>query len=237
MGFDYEVVSHRERYAGGDWQSEETQETRIRWEPRAGRLDRHYDNVIAPALDAHAAFVRALGDYRVQDARPYAAPAMADALVCLPDRAQSAAWGDAVPGFQHAAAEECRRAAQADHVRRFRWEPSYAQRNWTLLLLPVYGTYYLDDEGQPQPVFVNGQSGQLSGARRASMQAAQKSALFIGIIAAIVFVLGLVLGAVGLVVPPLIVVGIIVAIVGFLGGVIGVPWCLISASRFNRKQS
>ena len=43
MGYDYQAASFRERYVGGQWVSQEVTETRTRWEPRVGRLRRHYD--------------------------------------------------------------------------------------------------------------------------------------------------------------------------------------------------
>ncbi len=237
-GFDYEVVSHRERYAdGGGWNTEETRETRIRWEPRAGQLARHYDNIIAPALESHAALQHALGSYPKHDAQAYSPDKMAGILVRLPDRPPQAAWSDAVPAFRSAAAKECRQAASADHIRRFRWQPAYANRNWTLLLLPVYATYYLDDAGEPQAVLVNGCSGQISGKRRASMQRAQRTSLVISVIAALLFALGLCLGVTGLAVPPLIIVGIVVALAAFVAGIVGASIPIIRASRFNKQVS
>jgi len=237
VGFDYEVVSHRERYAdGGGWATEEVRENRVRWEPRAGRLDRHYDNIAAPASEGHAAFERALGPYTLEAARPYDAAGVRDICMRLPDRAQSAAWPDAIPGFQQAAADDVRRASRAGHIRRFRWSPEYVNLNWSLLLLPVYATYYLDDEQQPQPVFISGQSGRVSGARRASMQRAQRAALIIAAIAALLFLLGLVLGVVGLMLPPLIAVGIVLAMLSFMGGVVGALIPIVRVSRFNRTK-
>lgn len=237
VGFNYQVVSHRERYAdGGGWKTEEIRKAQVRWEPRVGRLERHYDNVIAPALEDHPALERALGKYALPDARPYAAAALREALVRLPDRAPSAAWPDAAPNFQAAAAAECRQAAQSDHIQKFRWSPKYTQTHWTLLLLPVYATYYLDDENIPQPVLINGQTGKVTGARRASMKQAQQVTLIVVIVAAILLGLGLLLGALGLAFPPLLVIGILLAMGAFGGGAIGALIPIVRASRFNRKQ-
>ncbi|HNT73816.1 MAG TPA: hypothetical protein PKH77_02230 [Anaerolineae bacterium] len=237
VGFNYQVVSHRERYAdGGGWRTEEIHKDQVRWESRVGRLERHYDNVVAPALEDHPALERALGTYPLTNVRPYAANALSDALVRLPDRAPSAAWPDATPNFQAAAAEECRQAAQSDHIQKFRWSPKYTQTNWTLLLLPVYASYYLDDESAPQPVLINGLTGKITGARRASMQRAQRAALITAIVAVVLFALGLLLGILGIAAPPLLVFGILLAIVAFGGGAVGALLPIVRASRFNRKQ-
>ena len=70
-GFDYQVVSHQDRFdeTKGDWQSEQLTETRVRWEPRLGRLQRHYDNVAAPAIEEDGALQKAIGDYDLQTSR------------------------------------------------------------------------------------------------------------------------------------------------------------------------
>jgi len=237
VGFDYQVVSHRERYGEEEWDTEETRETRTRWEPRVGRLQRHYDNIIAPALEDHAALSHALGRYPHQNAQPYDAGAIDGAPVRLPDRAPEAAWADAVPGFQQAATEECRQAAQSDRIQRFRWSPAYANLRWTLLLLPIYTTYYLDDHQQPQRILLNGQTGKVTGSRRASLRRAQRASLVIGAIAAVFFVLGLALSLLGLAMPPLIVAGLAIIVVAFGGGLTGALIPILIASRFNRRQS
>ena len=197
VGFDYQVVSHRERYAGDRWQTEEVQEDRVRWEPRAGRLHRHYANVPLPALAEEAEWQRQLGAYSLDGAAPYKPEELAGAMLTLPDRSPADAWPDAVPAVRQAAQEECRQAAQAQHIRDFRWSPAYGGRNWTQLLRPVYATYYRDDEGRPRPVFLNGQTGQISGIRRASMVRARRVALGAGGAAALVLLVALILGLAG----------------------------------------
>ncbi|MBN2001967.1 MAG: hypothetical protein JXA21_01315 [Anaerolineae bacterium] len=236
VGFDYQVVSHREHYGEEEWDTEETRETRTRWEPRAGRLQRHYDNIITPALEEHTALLHALGRYSYQDAQPYTAGEIQGTPIRLPDRAPEAAWADAIPGFQQTATEECRQAAQSDRIQRFRWSPEYTNLHWTLLLLPIYSTYYLDDNQQPQRILVNGQTGKVSGARRASMQRAQRVSLIVGIVAAIFFVLGLGLSILGLAMPPLIIAGIAILVVAFGGGLVGALIPILIAARFNRRQ-
>ena len=235
VGFDYNVVSHQERYSDGSgWATREVEETRKRWEPRVGQLERSYANVVAPALEQHATLEKALGTYKLGDTAPYTADALETAVVRLPDRAPEAAWTDAAPAFQAAAGEECRQAAGADHIRQFRWSPTYTDQNWTLLLLPLYATYYLDDESQPRPVLINGQSGRVYGVRRASMQRAQRTALIIVAVAAVLFFLSLVAGVAGLAVPPLLVVGGIGGVVALCVG-LGAIIPIFRAWQFNRK--
>ena len=198
VGFDYQVVSHQEKYANEQWHTREVKETRVRWEPRAGRLQRPYDNVMAPALEDQPEMDRRLGRYEHTAARLFGAADLDEALVRLPNRAADDAWREAVAALQQRAADECRQAAAADHLRDFRWSPAYHDQNWTQLLLPLYATYYLDDDDQPQTVLIHGQSGRVDGRRRASMKRAQWMTLRITAVAAVVFVLSLALALAGL---------------------------------------
>ncbi len=239
-GFNYQVVSHQERYkdGAGGWRTQEVKETRVRWEPRLGRLERSYANLVAPALEEHARLRDRLGDFDVSAAHPYQTEQMGKAYVRLPDRSQDDAWPDVVPGLQSAAAVECGQAAGADHVRDFRWTPEISSRSWTLMLLPVYSTYYLDDERQPQPVYINGQSGRVSGVRRASLKRAQRTAWIILAVALCLFLASILIGTVGLFLfgagaglVPLAGIGIVAAVVVALGALIplGMAW------GFNRR--
>ncbi|MCJ7550281.1 MAG: hypothetical protein MUQ30_11435 [Anaerolineae bacterium] len=236
VGFDYEVVSHRERYVdGGGWQTQEVRENRARWEPRVGRLTRHYDNIGAPALSSHQALERVLGGYDLRAAVRYDPAALAGALVRVPDLTPVAAWPDAQLGVRRLAQEECREAAGADHLRDFRWSPSYSGSNWTLLLVPVYATHYRDDEGIARRILLNGQTGQLYGVKRGSAARAQRRALTIGAIALVIFVLSLMVALLGLLLPPLMIVGILGAVLALLIG----AGALIPVGRvalFNRRQ-
>jgi hypothetical protein len=84
-GFDYQVVSHQDRFDGG-WVSQEVTETRIRWEPRVGRLTRTYHNIAAPALEEDAELKQQLGEYDTAAAQPYSPEAVTHALLRLPTR-------------------------------------------------------------------------------------------------------------------------------------------------------
>lgn len=235
-GFDYEVISHQSRYsdAHGGWAEQEVQETRVRWEPRVGRLHRTYQNVAAPALEEDGALRERLGRFDLGTAQAYCPEVLDNALVRLPNRRPDDAWPDAEPAVRSAAAQECRESMAADHVREFRWTPSYPSRNWTLLLLPVYATFYLDDEGQPQPVLLHGQTGQATGVRRASMKRARKTALIIAAVATLIFVLSVILALLGMAVPPLVVMGGIGIASAMLVG-LGALVPIVRVWQFNRN--
>lgn len=236
-GFNYDVVSHQDQYndQGGGWSSRKLTETRVRWELRLGRLKRPYHNVPAPALEEHTQLRQKLGSYDFQMAGPYQSETVADAAIRLPSRLQEDAWTEAVPVFQSQAAQECQQAATADHIRQFRWQPEYSALNWTLLLVPVYATHYLDGDGVAQSVLVHGQSGMVSGPRRASMGRAKIVSLWLVGIAGLVFVLSLILALASLLLPPLLILaglGLFIAFVMLLSAIVplGVVW------NFNRTQ-
>ncbi len=199
VGFYYEVVTHEERYddTRRNWQTKQVTETKVRWEPRMGSLQRSYHNVAAPALDEDPQIGRALGRFKINLAKPFNQGVLKEALVTLPNRSTEDAWPDAVPGFQQNGVRECREAAGGDKIREFKWRPSYSERHWTQLLLPVYSTYYLDDDDIPRPVLIHGQSGRTSGVRRSSLKRARRIALIAGILALISVILGTALATAG----------------------------------------
>lgn len=192
VGYDYQVVSHRERYNQNDnrWKTQEVKESRIRWEPRVGRLNRTYHNQTAAALEDEAEMQQRLGDYRLHTAEPYQPALISQSFIRLPNRPPDDAWSDAVPSFFQAAKGETHKAAEANHMRDYRWKPQFHNLNWSQLLRSYYATYYLDDAGRPQPVFINGQTGHISGSRRASMRTARRLTLIILAVAVFFFLAG-----------------------------------------------
>lgn len=237
-GYDYQVVSHQDRFDDqrGGWISHEVKEDRVRWEHRLGRLARGYTNLPAPALEAEPQIQRSLGEYALREALPYNRDISGRAPVRLPDRSPQDAWLTAQPAFQAAAAEECRRAAGAGHERDFRWSPQFDNQNWTLLLRPIITTYYVNDDGVPQPVWVHGQSGKTSGARRSSARRARRTALIILSAALAVFLIGLLLSAASMLYPPLLAVGGAGIVLGVLIA-LGAALPVVTSWQFNRSQA
>ena len=228
-GFDYQVVSHQESFAGNNWQTKEVKETKIRWEARAGQLQRRYDNVRAPALEEIGGVRARLGSFGSDGAQLYQQEMLEETLVRLPNRDRQDAWPDTQPSFMELAAGECREAAEADHIRQYKWQAQYANQNWSLLLLPVYSTWYFDDDQQPRPVLINGRTGQLSGIMRASMKQAKRATTMIAIAAALLFLLTLVL----LFFEPSL--AFLTAVLAFAAGLSAI-WPIAYVSRFNRDQ-
>ena len=237
VGFDYKVVSHQAHYDDhqGGWSSREIEEGRIRWEPRLGRLERHYHNISTPALEEDMVIKQEMGAFKLGEAVEYQVKEIENSFVRLPNRDTKDAWVEATPAIQTAAAEECRQAAGADHIRQFSWKSQYSNNNWTLMLLPLYTTYYLDAEKVAQPVFIHGQTGQISGVRRASMKRGQRLSLIILVIAVLIFLLSIVLAVASVALPILLVIGVLgfaIALLTAAGAV--VPIVLVW--QFNRRQ-
>ncbi len=237
-GFNYDVVSHQEKFEEnrGGWSTRQVKETKIRWEPRLGRLQRSYQNISAPALEEHRQYQAQLGLFELSQAQPYQPQAIHSAMLRLPDRAAQDAWSDAKPAFQEAAVEECRQAAGADYLRHFSWQADFQKQNWTLLLMPVYSTYYLDDENRPQPVLLHGQSGKISGLRRASSNHAQRTTITLLVIAAVMFLISLAVATTSIFLPPALAIGVLGIVAALLVG-LGALIPIATVWWFNRSQT
>lgn len=193
MGFDYEIVSHREQYKNSNWQTERVKEQRVRWEQRVGRLNRQYENRAAPALEEQAEVEAKIGRFQLKEQKPFHQEDLTGAIVRLPNRAPEDAWNDAVVVLQTSVSRDCREACEAEHTRSFKWSPNFTHKQWTQMLLPLYTSYYLDDDNRAHMVLLHGQSGKLHGVRRASMKRARRMASIIAIAAAVFLVLTLAL--------------------------------------------
>lgn len=236
-GYDYQVVSHQEQYDDNrsSWRTNEIKENRIRWEQRLGRLARSYHNVPAPALEEERELTGIIGQYDMESAAQFSTEGINQTFVRLPNSSPSDAWPQAIPTIQSQVAEDCRRAAQANHYRNFRWSPDFQNLNWTLLLRPIYSTYFFDDNRQPQPILIHGQNGRTSGLRYSSMKRAQRVSAWIFGAAILACLLSILLLGLGFIFPILVVGGVIGFIIAVIAGIsalipIGIAW------NFNRKQ-
>lgn len=234
VGFDYAVVSHQEHYVNGQWLTREVEETRVRWEPRVGRLENPVHNISVPAMLEHAKIWTQLGSYSIRQAEQYKRAVLDDGYVRLPDQTPENAWSSAVPLIQKYAADKVMSACSAEHIRNFRWMPQYQDQHWTFLLVPVYTTFYVDDHGLSHPVFIHAGTGKVDGPRRSSMKRAQHFSLILALIAFVGFIVSLVLGAFSVLVPPLAVLGILLGLVS-TGVGIGALLPMIQSWRFNEK--
>ncbi len=235
VGYDYQVKSSQESYIGGSWQTREVVETRIRWEPRLGQISRSYENIPAPALSNHARLLEQIGNYDLDRSEPYTTAQAEPAVVVVPDQPPESAWPLARGSLERAAAADCRQAAAGQHIRDFIIDASYSDLHWTHLLLPLYVTFYTGDDGTPYPVYINGQTGKVSGLRLASQR---KGWMWGGILAAIavgLLLLALLSFALAPLAPPLSLAGVILGVLAFALGASSLipilwPW------QWNRRQ-
>ncbi|MDD1749262.1 MAG: hypothetical protein LUO89_05235, partial [Methanothrix sp.] len=197
IGFDYQVQSSQEFYASGGWRSQQVAETRVRWEPRLGQLDRRYNNLPAPAVSDEGRLAAAIGPSPIAQAGPYDPAQVRGAGLRAPDLAPEEAWPQAQAVFERAAGDDCQKAAGGQHLRGFKLQPDYAGLNWTQLLVPLYVTYYTADDGRRVPVYINGATGQVNGKRLASPRKGLRWAGTSLLLGVILFVLALACYALG----------------------------------------
>jgi len=234
-GFDYQVESAKEVYQDGRWVSRKQIEDRIRWEPRLGEIDTQVNNIPVPALEDHHNRWGVTGKYPIEEMQAVQLDRLTNAPIECPDLPPEDAWPLAKPHIDRAAGEICRKAAGAQHQKNFAIKADYPKQNWSQLLLPAYTTYYLDDEGQPQIVIVNGQTGQIAGPRLASRKRGLRIAGIIAGAAGLLFLLALAGLLLTAVFPPA---GIVAALLGVLGFALGIA-ALVPAiwpAQWNRKQ-
>jgi hypothetical protein len=240
-GFYYQAKSHQEKYNGGRWHTQEVIETRTRWEPRLGRLARTYQNISAPALEEHRPLMAALGKFNFDQAKIISTNELLNydhplaPLIRIPSRDKDDAWPDTLPRFQEKASEESRQACTADQIRDFQWYPEFSNQNWSLFLLPMWTSYYLDDENKPQSIIVNGQNGLVSGSRRASMKKAKKISLVILIAALIILALTIGLGLLSLAMEELMVLAAIGLVISILVGLAAI-YPIATVWNVNRRE-
>ena len=235
MGYDYQVKSSEETYSSGNWQTREIVETRIRWEPRAGQIARRFNNIQVSAMEDHQHLLRITGDFQSGKPLAYNPARVGQASLRVPDLSPESAWPLAQSSFEKAAAASCGQAAAAQHVRNFNLQTEYESLNWSQLLLPVYITYYTDDQGQAHPVYINGQSGSVGGTRLASQR---KGWMWAGVllgVGVVLFLSGLVAFAAAPLFPPLGLLGAVLVILGLALGLCSIipaawPW------KWNREQ-
>jgi hypothetical protein len=235
-GFDYQVESSKEAYQNGQWISRKQIEDRIRWEPRLGEISTQLDNVPAPALEDHRNRIRMAGNYPLEGMQDVQFSDLGKAKLECPDLPPEDAWPLAKPRIDEAAGNICQKAAGAQHRQNFAIHANYANQYWTQYLLPAYTTYYLDDDGQPQVLMINGQTGHIQGPRLASRKRGLIIAGGIAAAAGLFFFLALIGLLLAMVFPPA---GIMGALLGVLGFGVGIA-ALIPAiwpAQWNRKQA
>lgn len=234
-GFDYQVESSKEYYQDGQWRSRSIIENRINWEPRIGELDTHVDNVLIQALEEYQNRQQMTGEYNLNNARDFHPEMINSDLIEAPDLPPEDAWPMAKPKIDQRLAKVCAKAANAQHARNFAVKGEYLNLNWTQFLLPMYVTYYKDDDEKPQVLVVNGETGLIQGPRLSSQKRGLKIAAIIGGIAGMMLLLALLGFLLTAVFPPAAIIAAILVILGFGTG-LGALFSAIWPAQWNRKH-
>jgi hypothetical protein len=234
-GFDYQVKSSQDYYGSGGWQTRDVLEKRARWEPRLGQLNRHYDNTVTPALSDHTRLMARVGKLSLERAQDYEPSLLGEAVLRVPDLQPDQAWPLAKDALGQRVAQDCQQAVGAQDLRSFSARLTYSAQHWTQLLLPLYFTWYSDDEGRRYVILVNGQSGVVGGARLASQRKGWKWAGITAAAAVGLFLLALLCFALGALFAPTALVGTALAVLALLVGIGAIvpavwPW------QWNRRQ-
>lgn len=217
MGFDYQVKSSQEQFQNNSWHTREIVKNRIRWEERLGEIKRRYQNLVVPALREHAHLLKLVGGYRFEPAVAYKSEQIQGALVRIPDLQQSESWPLAQAELNRLAGQDCLLASGAQHIQHIAWQTSFEEQNWTQILLPLYCSFYKDDQGKIHPVWINGQTGTVGGVRIASQRKGWQVAGLFASAAIVVFLLAALCFLFGAAFPPVMVLGGVFAILAFLG--------------------
>ena len=234
-GFDYEVKSTREQYSGGSWQSKDVIEGKTKWEPRTGLIKHTFLNTCIPALTNYILIWSRTGGYNLDHPTAFSSDIIRDAILWLPNVTPKSAWEEARKAVDELAATQCQVASSASSSRNFISNFTYSREKWTLLLMPLYMTWYKDDKNDHHSIVINGQSGVINGRRIASVKRGLVISAIVGLIAAVLFLLGFLIDVVGGAFPPMLAFGTILLIVGILLGISAVVpaiWPL----HWNRRQ-
>jgi hypothetical protein len=235
IGYDYQVKTSQESFQNGGWITHEKLERRVRYQPRAGKLHRRYHNITSPALSDHNRLMQRTGRYDLQKAFPFQPAQVHGAALRIPDVPPESAWPIAREKLEGRAAQDFAKAAGGQHYRSVVLHANYTDLNWTQLFLPLFVSYYTADDGQRCPVYINGQTGTISGVRFASQRKGCQWAGILAGVAALLVLFGLISFAAAVLLPPLTILGgmlVFLAFTALIAAVIPAVW----PWQWNRKQ-
>lgn len=190
FGYDYQVKSAREQMGNAGWTSQTVVKTRVNDEPRKGFIDRHYDNVLAPAIATHANRIAQLGEYDLHAVHPWQATDTAQIAIQKGSLSTGEVEAPVKKELTRLAALDCREASDAQHTKSYTFYGEFSDMHWTHGLLPMFTTYYEDDKGFRYVVAINGLTGKVYAQRISSTK---KAWILTGILLALVLLLMLVL--------------------------------------------
>ncbi len=155
-------------------------------------------------------------------------------VIEAPDLLPENAWPLAEPQAKKRAADLCANAAGAQHAK-FCPYCRLSGKNWTHLLLPMLTSYYLDDQGKPRVVIINGETKSIYGPRLASQKRGLRIAGIIAAIAGVLLAIALLSLILSSLLPSLRRVAAFVSVLGIGVGITAIipaiwPW------QWNRGQ-
>jgi hypothetical protein len=236
VGFDYQVRSSQETYKDSHWRTEENIETRIRWEPRLGQINRSYENITVPAVDMHDTIEKMVGSYPTENNLRYQPDNFNGSVILVPDINDEQAWPIVKSILTRSAGEDCRKASSGQHIRNFTVQADFTAQNWTQLLLPLIITSYIGDNGEPNPIFINGQTGKIGGVRLASQRKGWQIAGISTAAAIILFAISVLLITMGVTLPFMTIIGLFILLLS-IGGVVFAIIAVVWPWQWNRRQN
>lgn len=179
FGFDYLVESSVEHLQNGEWISKKTNETRTDWKLRKGTIEKEYANTSISALSSFKQLTKIFGFYDLSKTHENQADyRFTDQItLIIPNIDQNSGWQYAEEAFIKRIKIDCQTAAAAQHTKTFSPNLHFSGQNWTSLLLPYLVSHYLDEEGKPHTIWINGQTLQINGDRYSSPSKGKKSGL------------------------------------------------------------
>ena len=220
--FNYQIKSSQEDFHSGDWHTKEIIKTRVRWELRVGTIKRTYNNVIVPAFSGYAKYVGKLGKFQLGKAIRYDSKMLNDSVVRIADLSPENAWPIAKDNLDKIARNDCETAVGANHIREFASERITLPPTGLSCSLPVYFTWYADEDENPVPIYIHGQTGDIVGARLSSQRKGWKWAGISALTALALLILSLLSFTGTALLPFLSILGALLGIFAFLTGVFAV---------------
>lgn len=236
IGFNYQVKSTQEIFRNASWQSVEQVETRVRWEQRAGTFDRMINNQVIPALSEHEEFLSRLGTYDFHKASPFNTSLLNNTAIRIADIHPENAWPGGKNALDRQALSECQKAANGDHHRNGRLIADYGDLHWTSFLLPMVVSYYYKDNGEPVTVWINGQTGWMSGQRLSSQEKGWRWAGINALIALLLAITGVIILVIASALPVISLIGGFFVLAAIALGIFAIV-CAIHPWQWNRNQA
>lgn len=201
---------------------------------RFGEVHRLYQNISLPALPALEKLTKSFGDFDLTRSEKLVESSILKTMILAPEINPEKVWDLAKTRINKLVENDCTEANGAQHIRSFTLSADYTPKSWTLLLLPVIVTYYLNDEGERVPLYLNGQSGEIFGAKYASVRKAWTWA-GIGFLAAVLLLIaGIMSITIGALFPPLPLLGGLLIVAAFALGIGSLIPVILAL--FNNKQ-